>query len=214
MVSAVPPLLVPVGGFTVAMVGAAGVTYVNVLIRVPVPPGVVTVTVCAEPAAPAGVTAVTRVESTTTTLVAGLPPTVTALALVRFAPLMVIGVPPKVEPDVGLTLEIVGARMMYVNAPGAVTFPPPVVTVTSCAPAVPAGVCAVMEVALTTTTLTAAAPPTCTVAPAIKLVPVMVMGVPPPAEPEVGLTVVKVGALGMLPVTMFENKVPPVACTL
>ena len=214
MVSAVPPLLVPVDGLTVTMVGAAGATYVNVLIRVPVPPGVVTVTVCAEPAAPAGVTAVTCVESTTTTLVAGLPATVTALALVRFAPVMVIAVPPKVEPDVGLTLAIVGARMLYVNAPVAVTVQPPVVTVTSCAPAVPAGVCAVIEVALTTTTLVAAAPPTVTVAPAIKLVPVIVMSVPPAAEPEVGLTVVIVGGGGMLPVTMLENKVPPVACTL
>ena len=96
----------------------------------------------------------------------------------------------------------------------AVVVPPLVVTVTFWAPTVPTGVSAVIEVALTTTTLVAASPPTFTVAPAIKLVPVMVIGVPPLEEPDAGLTVVIVGAAGMLPVTMLENKVPPVACTL
>ena len=82
----------------------------NELSRCPVPPGVVTVTVCAEPATPAGVTAVTEVPETTTTLVASTPPMVTALAPIKFEPVMVMGVPPRVEPDDGLTPTIVGAR--------------------------------------------------------------------------------------------------------
>ncbi len=61
------------------------------------------------PAAPSGVMAVIDVSDTTTTSVAGLPPTVTMLAPVKFAPVIVIAVPPKVDPELGLTLVIVGA---------------------------------------------------------------------------------------------------------
>ena len=61
------------------------------------------------PAVPAGVTAVTLVAETTTTLVAATPPTVTLLAPVRFVPVIVIAVPPRVEPLVGVTDVIVGA---------------------------------------------------------------------------------------------------------
>jgi len=50
-----------------------------------------------------------EVSLTTTTLVAATPPTFTLLAPVRFAPVIVMAVPPPVDPDVGLTLEIVGA---------------------------------------------------------------------------------------------------------
>ena len=60
------------------------------------------------PTVPAGVTAVTLVAETTTTLVAATPPTVTLLAPVRFVPVIVIDVPPRVEPLVGLTDVIVG----------------------------------------------------------------------------------------------------------
>jgi hypothetical protein len=67
------------------------------------------------------------------------------------------------------------------------------VTVTVTAPALPAGVVAVIDVALTTTTLLAAALPNVTVAPATKLVPVMVTAVPPPVDPLFGLTLVTVG---------------------
>ena len=68
---------------------------------------VVTVTLFA-PEVPAGVTAVTLVAEFTTTLVAATPPTVTLVAPVRFAPVIVITVPPIVEPLVGLTDVIVG----------------------------------------------------------------------------------------------------------
>ena len=61
------------------------------------------------PTVPAGVTAVMEVALTTTTLVAGLPPTVTLLAPVKLVPVMVIAVPPAIDPDDGLTLAMVGA---------------------------------------------------------------------------------------------------------
>jgi hypothetical protein len=60
------------------------------------------------------------------------------------------------------------------------------VTVTVTAPALPAGVVAVMVVLLTTTTLVAAVPPNVTVAPAAKFVPVIVTAVPPDTVPVIG----------------------------
>ena len=74
---------------------------------VSVPLGVVIATSLA-PAVPDGVTAVTDVLVITVTLVAGLPPTVTLLAPLKFTPVMVMVVPPRVEPDVGLTELMVG----------------------------------------------------------------------------------------------------------
>ena len=72
-------------------------------------------------------------------------------------------------------------------------WPPDSVTRTSRAPAAPAGVLAVIDVALATTTLVAAVPPTVTVAPAAKLVPVSVTVVPPVVGPDAGDTAVSVG---------------------
>ncbi len=62
------------------------------------------------------------------------------------------------------------------------------------APAVPAGVTAVIEVASTTTTLVAATPPIVTLVAPVKFVPVMVIAVPPANGPEDGLTLAMVGA--------------------
>jgi hypothetical protein len=70
---------------------------------------------------------------------------------------------------------------------------PTLVTVTVTAPALPAGVVAVIDVLLTTTTLVAAVLPKVTVAPVAKLVPVMVTAVPPAVDPLFGLTLVTVG---------------------
>src|SRR5437879_6142782 len=67
---------------------------------------------------------------------------------------------------------------------------------TSARPAACAGVVALICVALTTPTPVAALPPTATVAVASKLVPVMVMAVPPAVGPEVGLTASTVGGGG------------------
>jgi hypothetical protein len=70
---------------------------------------------------------------------------------------------------------------------------PLTVTATVAAPALPAGVVAVMVVAFTTTTLVAAVPPKLTVAPAAKFVPVIVTEVPPDVDPLFGDTVLTVG---------------------
>ena len=70
---------------------------------------------------------------------------------------------------------------------------PMLVTVTVTAPALPAGVVAVIVVLLTTTTLVAALLPNFTVAPVAKLLPVMVTAVPPEVDPPLGLTPVTVG---------------------
>jgi len=67
-------------------------------------------------------------------------------------------------------------------------------TTTLTAPAVWAGVVAVIDVLLTTFTAVAAVPPTLTVAPARKPVPVMVTPVPPLAGPEFGVIALTVGA--------------------
>ena len=82
--------------------------YVNAFVAVAVPFGVVTATLFA-PTVPAGVTAVTLVDETTTTLVAATPPTVTLVAPVKFSPVIVIAVPPAVEPEVGL-IAVIAAK--------------------------------------------------------------------------------------------------------
>jgi hypothetical protein len=63
-------------------------------------------------------------------------------------------------------------------------------TVTVTAPALPAGVEAVMVVLFTTTTLVAAAAPNVTVAPDAKFAPVIVTAVPPVVAPLFGETLV------------------------
>ena len=67
------------------------------------------------------------------------------------------------------------------------------VTVTVTAPALPAGVVAVMVVLFTTTTLVAPVPPNVTVAAAAKFAPVIVTAVPPPVVPLFGDTLLTVG---------------------
>jgi hypothetical protein len=71
--------------------------------------------------------------------------------------------------------------------------PPGLVTVTVTALAVPAGVVAVICVALTTTTFVAALLPKVTVAPVAKFVPAIVTGVPPAVGPLFGETLLTVG---------------------
>jgi hypothetical protein len=70
---------------------------------------------------------------------------------------------------------------------------PLTVTVTVTAPALPAGVVAVIWVALTTTTLVAAVAPNVTVAPVAKFVPVIVTAVPPAVGPLFGAMLLTVG---------------------
>ena len=73
-----------------------------------VPPGVVTKTLAA-PTVPAGVVAVMVVELTKAKVAALTPPMVTPVAPVKSVPVMVMLVPPAVEPLVGEILITVGA---------------------------------------------------------------------------------------------------------
>ena len=72
--------------------------------------------------------------------------------------------------------------------------PPTVATNTLEAPPLPAGVVAVILVALTTVKLVAGVPPMVTPVAPVKFVPVIVMVVPPAGEPLVGEILVTVGA--------------------
>jgi hypothetical protein len=84
---------------------------------------------------------------------------------------------------------------MKVNALADVAVPPGAVTATSAAPAVRAGVVAVMDVALFTVNALAAVPPNDTAVAPVKLVPVRVTEVPPVVGPVAGETAVIVGAV-------------------
>ena len=103
-----------------------------------VPLGVVTVT-SAVPA-PAGEVAVICVELTTEKPAAWLAPKCTALASVKSVPVIVTLVPPAAGPDDGLTRVTVGGGTNVNRSAELVALVPPgVVTLTSCAPALPAG---------------------------------------------------------------------------
>ncbi len=78
----------------------------NAIVSVVEPLGVVTTIVCA--LVPAGVMAVIVVAETTVKLVTAKPPIVTAEAPVKLVPVMVIAVPPEVDPLSGTTEMIVG----------------------------------------------------------------------------------------------------------
>ena len=165
------------------------------------------------PTPPAGVTAVITVVETATTFVAATPPTITLLALVKFVPVIVIAVPPRVEPEVGLTLVIVGGGGAYLNVTGCVVGPPGVVTTIVLSPRVAAGVFAVMVVAFTKTTFVAAISPIFTLVTPVKPVPVMVMAVPPRFDPTAGLTALIVGARTICVNAPVLVAVPPVVVT-
>src|SRR4029077_470781 len=111
----------------------------------------------------------------------------------KFVPVMVTDVPPEVIPVFGDTLTTVGATTYVYPFARLPLCDPRLVTVTVTAPAVPAGVAAVIVVPFTTTTFVAAAAPNVTVAPAAKFVPVMVTDVPPEVVPVFGLTLPTVG---------------------
>ena len=161
------------------------------MVRLPLCPFTVTVAVTA-PTLPAGVVAVIVVLFTTTTLVAAVPPNVTDAAAAKFVPVIVTAVPPATGPLFGATLISVGTTT-YVYPFTRFPLCPLTVTVTVAAPTLPAGVVAVIVVPFTTTTLPADVPPSVTVAPAAKLVPVIVTGVPPSVDPLFGLTLLSVG---------------------
>ena len=163
------------------------------------PSGFVTVTLTA-PAACAGVVAVIAVLLLTVTLVAAVPPKLTAAPETKLLPLIVTAVPPAVAPLLGEMLLIVGGGgvlVVYVKPLASEALcPSGLVTLTVTAPAACAGVVAVMVVLLVTATLVAALPPKLTAAPETKLVPLMVTFVPPAVDPLVGAILVTVGATG------------------
>jgi hypothetical protein len=146
------------------------------------------------PALPAGVVAVIVVLLTTTTFVAAVLPNFTVAPVAKFVPVIVTAVPPAATPLLGLTLLTVGSTT-YVKPLTKLPLCEPtlLVTVTVDAPALPAGVVAVMVVLFTTTTFVAAPVPNFTVAPDAKFVPVMVTAVPPEVEPLFGLTLLTAG---------------------
>ena len=94
MVMSAPPPTTPIFGTTERMDDDA---YENAFCNVVVRLGVVIV-MLTEPAAWAGVTAVIVVDETTTKFVAGAPPIVTLVAPVKYAPEIVMGVPPTIVP--------------------------------------------------------------------------------------------------------------------
>ena len=149
---------------------------------VPVPPGVVTLTL---PEVPVLTTAVIDVALTTLNEVAAVPPKLTAEALVKSVPVRVT-----VKP----LPELVGENELITGAgikvkPLLVAVPPRVVTNTS--PVVPDATTAVMLVALTTVNEVALVPPNLTVVAVVKSVPVMVTVAPLAAL--VGVNEVMVG---------------------
>ena len=185
-----PPAAGPLDGLIDVTVG--GAPYVYNVFTAFVPPGVVTRTL-AVPAVPDGVVAVIEVVLTTVTLVAAVPPIVTAVVPVKLVPVIVTLVPPASGPLLGLMPLTVGAAPYVYNVFTAFV-PPGVVTRTLAVPAVPAGVSAVIEVALTTVTLVAAVPPIVTPVAPVKSVPVIVTLVPPAIGPLAGLIPLTVGA--------------------
>ncbi|HEY2091287.1 MAG TPA: hypothetical protein VGJ81_05330 [Thermoanaerobaculia bacterium] len=145
---------------------------------------------------------------------AGAPPirtTLFAATASKFVPLIATLVPG--WPCVGVNEVIVGAAT-YVNPDANVPEPPAVVTVTLAAPGFPAGVVAVSDVADTTTTFVAAAPPIVSVvAPASKFEPVTVTLSPPLAFPRLGVTELTVGGARYVKAPIFVT-VPVGAVTV
>jgi hypothetical protein len=118
------------------------------------------------PEAPVATTAVIAVEETTENEAAAMPPKLTAVAPVKFVPVIFIVVP--VPPTKGVKEVIVGAGMMYVN-PAKLAVPCAVVTVTL--PDAPFATIAVINVSDTTINEDAAVPPKPTAVAPVKLAP-------------------------------------------
>lgn len=154
--------------------------------------GFVTATLTAP--VPAGAVARMVVGETKVTPVAAAVPKVTVAPFRKLVPVIVTVVPPLAVPWAGLTPLTVGAGLLYVKAFVFVAEPVAVVTTTLTSPAAWAGVTAVILVGLVTDRPVAAVPPTVTLETFTKLVPVMVIVVPPEINPEAGATVETVGA--------------------
>jgi hypothetical protein len=174
----------PLAGRKEATVGAA--TTVKLEALVAVPPGVVTEIVPV--VAPAGTVAVTCVAESTVNDVAATPLNLTAVAPVRFVPVITTVAP--TAPEVGVNEVTLGAGII-VNEPALVPVPPGVVM--AIGPVVAAaGTVAVTCVAESTVYTVVPTPLKLTAVAPVRFVPVMTTVVPAP--PLVGVNEVTVGA--------------------
>jgi len=126
---------------------------------------------------------VINVEFTTTTFVAGVPPTSTAEPAANPYPKIRIAAPPATSPPSGVTPVTSRPPPAYVNAFGRdAVAPSPLRTTTVTAPATPGGVRNEIDDGPSTWTPVAGAPPNVTTVPE-NPVPVIVSGVPPRIGP-------------------------------
>jgi len=161
-----------------------------------VPSGLLTVTSTAVPAVPAGGVAVIEV-SELTVAVAETPPNCTVLSVVKPVPVIVtVALLPAAGPDAGLTPVTVGAA--YENSSSNWPVSDGVslaVTITSTVPDPGGDSVVISESETTKKTGWSFGPNVTSVAP-VKPDPVIVTGVPPPAAPAVGLTLLTTGPAG------------------
>jgi len=190
-VTAVPPDPRPDPGVTDE--GAGGARYVKQLLHVPdCASGFVTTTFTA-PAACAVVVPVIAV-AVTFAIVSADPPNDAVAPAWKPDPLTVTDVPPDVRPLEGETDETAGAGATYVKQFAHVPdCPSGFMTRTLAGPAACAAVVPVIDVGVIVPTVIGV-PPSETVAPAWKLVPLTVTDVPPRVEPLAGAIPVTVGA--------------------
>ncbi len=147
------------------------------------------VTVTSTTPLPPGETAVIEVSELTLNEAAGLEPNATALAPVNCTPVSLTDVPPAGGPVLGCRPVTTGA-LVYVKLP-VFDLPPVVVTCTKTGIelAVPGGVTAEIESAVSPWTWVAGTPPKVTEVGSRRLVPMILTVLPPAAGPEFGRTV-------------------------
>jgi hypothetical protein len=196
----VPPSVLPEFAVTDETVGAEEELYVNWSAAVTTEdPVLVTATISTVPDACGGATATTRVSDSTVKLAAGWLPKSTVFVPDSLAPLMVTTVPPALVPVEALKPLIVGlVDAVYENwsaleigdSPAAFT------TVTSTVPPRWAGATTVREVDELSVKDETNKPANRTSVTPTKLVPVMVIDVPPAVGPVAVLSPVTVGVPG------------------
>jgi hypothetical protein len=159
---------------------------------------------------------VISVLETTVSEAAAVAPKWTELAPVKPVPVMVTGVPPAVGPEVGATaLTVGGATKVNWSLELVGDVPLELVTVTSTVPAEWAGEVVVISVSETTVNEAAAVVPKWTDVAPVKVVQVIVTGVPPAVGPDVGEIALTVGSAANLKWSAGEvAEVPPAVVTV
>jgi hypothetical protein len=214
IVTVVPPLVVPVAGVKLVIVGV-GATNLYFEGEIAVPAVVVTVTVTV-PATCGFVTAFTVVGDVMVKLAAAVESKCTDVVVYNPVPVMVTVVPPLVVPVSGLRVVTVGTGATYLKFVPDVTVPPGVVTLTVTVPATCGFVTALIVVALVTVKLVGVVVPNLTeeVNPdPLKFEPVMVTLVPPLVVPVLGEMEEIVGAGGTNLYEPLAVAVPPAVVT-